>query len=59
LRWPAAAKDKESERRVRTMLLLDDIILDEFGAEHIAFKDLLKSMLVIDHSKRPSANSCL
>lgn len=59
LRWPAAAKDKESERRVRTMLLLDDIILDEFGPEHIAFKQLLKSMLVIDHNKRPNAEMCL
>jgi len=41
------------------MLTLDDIILDEFGEDHILLKSLIKSMLIIDPYKRPSASSCL
>ena len=48
LRWPSSIKNAESDRRVKQMLLLDDIILDEFGPDHIALKNLLKYMLVVD-----------
>jgi len=41
------------------MLLLDDIILPEFGKEHEQLKDLLKFMLKIDPNVRPSATDCL
>jgi len=30
------------------MLVIDEFMLDEFGAEHISFKNLLKLMLKID-----------
>ena len=59
LKWPQAAKNNESVRRVREMLLLDNIILDEFGPEHQSLKVLLNFMLKIDHKKRPTATECL
>jgi len=53
------AESSESIRRVKQMLLLDDIILDEFGADHVPFKNLITSMLVIDRDSRPTATDCL
>jgi len=41
------------------MLLLDDIILDEFGPDHTPLKHLLKYMLVVDRDHRPTAADCL
>ena len=41
------------------MLLLDDIILDEFGPDHVPLKNLLKYMLVVDRDRRPNATDCL
>jgi serine/threonine protein kinase len=41
------------------MLLLDDIIKDDFGVEHLYFKELLKFMPKIDPNQRLSANECL
>jgi len=35
LRWPQAAQNNESIKHVEDMLLLDDIIKDEFGTEHV------------------------
>ena len=59
LQWPSAAKNNESVRRVRDMLLLDNIIPDDFGPEHTSLKELLNFMLIIDHKKRPTASECL
>lgn len=37
------------------MLLLDDLILDEFGEAHRQFKDLIGFMMKIDPKDRPTA----
>jgi serine/threonine protein kinase len=41
------------------MLILDDIILNDFGPNHIQFRNLLQFMLRIDPNERPSASDCL
>lgn len=41
------------------MQILDQIIRDEFGDEHIVFKQFLEDMLKIDPKVRPSASVCL
>jgi serine/threonine protein kinase len=41
------------------MLLLDEIMPDEFGFQHVQLRDLLKFMLKIDPKERPSASECL
>jgi serine/threonine protein kinase len=41
------------------MLLLDAIMLNEFGPQHVQFKDLIKFMMKIDPFERPSASECL
>jgi len=37
------------------MQILDQIINDEYGEEHIVFKQFIKDMLKIDPNERPSA----
>ena len=59
LKWPQAARKRESVTHVEQMLLLEDIIPDEHGAEHVQFRDMLKQMLVIDPVKRPTASEIL
>jgi hypothetical protein len=59
LRWPSAARTKQSAKNVKDMLLLDDIMLNEFGPQHVQFKDLIKFMMKIDPYERPSASECL
>ena len=59
LRWPQAARKQQSVKHVEEMLLFDDIIKDDFGQDHINFKELLKFMLKLDPNKRPSASECL
>lgn len=46
-------------RHVSEMLLLDDLVKDEWGPEHTEFKSLLKLMLRMDPKERPSASECL
>ena len=59
LKWTNCAKNDGADRRVKYMLTLDDIILDEFGPEHIQLKNLIKFMLIVDHGMRPTATDCL
>ena len=59
LRWPAAARTKQSAKNVKDMLMLDDIMLNEFGPQHVQFKELIKFMMKIDPYERPSASECL
>ncbi len=35
LRWPAAARSQQSVKNVKDMLLLDEIMPDEFGLQHV------------------------
>jgi len=41
------------------MKLVKDIVLDEFGEEHVTFRNLLLYMFKIDPNLRPSAKDCL
>ena len=41
------------------MKVIKDVVLDEFGAEHSAFRDLLLFMFKVDPGKRPGAVECL
>ena len=59
LRWPAAARSQQSAQNVRNMLLLQDIMRDEFGQQHSQLRSLLQFMLKIDPYERPSASECL
>ena len=59
LRWPAAAQKESQRLNVDKMLLLDDIINNKWGEQHILFKELLKFMLKIDPKQRPSAPQCM
>lgn len=45
--------------RVIDMLTLDQIVRDEFGEDHVNFKNLLKQMLKIDPRERLNASTCL
>ena len=45
----------EIEQAVRLLETVDDLVLEE----HHNFKSLLKSMLLIDPTLRPSCNKCL
>lgn len=57
--WPAAARKRSSVEHVKNMLLIHQIVRDEFGEEHIKFRSLLESMLKVDPQERLSATECL
>ena len=59
LRWPAASPSAASRHAVKNMVMLDTIINDKWGEDHRMFKDLLKSMFIIEPKDRPSASHCL
>lgn len=60
LNWPQVAKKKENARNFDDMLTLDDIFkIQSDSRDHLMFKDLLKSMFVLDPKHRPSAAQCL
>jgi serine/threonine protein kinase len=58
-KWPEAARNEESILRVQEMVTIDQFVLEEFGADHLQFKSLLKYMLNVCPEERPTASLCL